>query len=208
MAFQYQKSYEERDTFSSNEVSIPQDEKKSRKIYSTAMINKLIQDRNAGYDIDYEPFYMKDLDLRSPNISFMMTDEEYEEYQRCYDDALYYVEHYCKFMTDNGMSLVNLRDFQEKVIKTVTDEVYLDDLDLFGPKNRGIIWMSSRQSGKCVNNNMIINVLFNKDSNVPYLSGDIKYNLQISDIYYKARPSKLTFLGLIKKILYKLYSIL
>lgn len=193
MAFQYSKSYEERDTFSSNEVSIPQDEKKARKIYSTAMINQLIKDRNAGYDIDYEPFYMKDLDLRSPNISFLMTDEEYEEYQKCYDDALYYVEKYCKFMTDNGMSLVELREFQKNVIKTVTDETYLEDLDLFGPKNRGVIWMSARQSGKCC--------LFDNELNIKYYSP--KYNpenISISDLYFQyEKPSKL------KLLFYKLY---
>lgn len=200
MANQYTKSYEERDTFFSNDVPVQQDERKVRKIYSTAMINQLIADRNAGYDIDYEPFYMKDLDLKSPNISFMMTDEEYEEYQKCYDDALYYVENYCKFMTDNGMTLVELRDFQKNVITTVTDEVYLEDKDLFGPKNRNVIWMSARQSGKC---HIYPNILYTISENDSDLTGEQPYS--IGEIYDKYNTTGNKLLKVIKKWLYKIY---
>ena len=66
-----------------------------------------------------DPFYMRDLELRAPGVTFNMTPEEMEEYQKCYDDALYFVRNYCKFQTDNGMNLVDLRDFQEKIIKIV-----------------------------------------------------------------------------------------
>ena len=122
--------------------------KKLRRVYSTNLINQLIKDRSMGYDIDYDPFYMRDLDLRAPGVTFKMTPEEYEEYQKCYDDPLYYVKTYCKFQTDNGMCTVNLREFQEKIIKIVTDEVYIPKIDDFGPKNRNVIWMAARQSGK------------------------------------------------------------
>ena len=33
---------------------------RARRVYSTALINKLIDDRNQGYDIDFEPFYNRD----------------------------------------------------------------------------------------------------------------------------------------------------
>ena len=122
--------------------------KRLRRVYSTNLINQLIKDRSLGYDIDYDPFYMRDLDLRAPGVTFNMTPEEMEEYQKCYDDALYFVRNYCKFQTDNGMNLVDLRDFQEKIIKIVTDEVYIPKIDDFGPKNRNVIWMAARQSGK------------------------------------------------------------
>ena len=48
--------------------------KKQRRIYSTKSINQLIADRNQGYDIDFEPFFMRDLDLRNANIPFKMTE--------------------------------------------------------------------------------------------------------------------------------------
>ena len=52
--------------------------KKQRRIYSTQSIEQLIADRNQGYDIDFEPFFMRDVDLRASNIPFKMTDEELE----------------------------------------------------------------------------------------------------------------------------------
>lgn len=185
MANQYtkQKTYEERDTFSMNDVPVSQDNKKIRRVYSTALIDQLIADRNNGYDIDYDPFYMKDLDLRAPGISFRMTDEEYEEYLRCYEDAVYYVEHYCKFMTDNGMSLVDLRDFQRNVIQTVTDEVYLEDKDIFGPKNRNVIWMSARQSGKTTTVSAFISwmLIFHNDRNILVVANKESTSIEIVD---------------------------
>ena len=84
--------------------------KKQRRIYSTQLINQLIKDRNQGYDIDFEPFFQRDLDLRAANIPFKMTEEEMEEYQKCFDDPIYYVENYAKFMTDHGIHTVTLRD--------------------------------------------------------------------------------------------------
>ncbi len=134
--------------YGENRQKQEEDRRKLRRVYSTALINELIKERQQGYDIPYDAFFQRDLELRAPNVTFLMTDEENEEYQKCYDDALYYVENYCKFMTDKGMETVELRDFQHKVIKTVTDEVYLEDLDDAGPKNRNIIWMAARQSGK------------------------------------------------------------
>lgn len=127
-----------------------QDEKKStRRIYSTKIIDQLIEDHRNGYEIPYDAFFQRDLRLRAPNIVFEMTPEEYDEYNKCYEDPLYYVSHYCKFQTDDDYQLVKLRPFQEKVIKTVTDEHFIDaSCEKLGPKNRSIIWMAARQSGK------------------------------------------------------------
>jgi hypothetical protein len=122
---------------------------RARKIYSTAIIDKLIADRNLGYDIDFEPFFNRDTSLRSADIPFKMTDEEMEEYQKCYDDPEYFIGKYCKFMTDKGMSTVELRDYQKKVIDIVTAESYNPDLDDVVPSHRNILWLASRQVGKC-----------------------------------------------------------
>ena len=171
--------------------------KKQRRIYSTQSINQLIADRNQGYDIDFEPFFMRDLDLRNANIPFKMTEEELEEYQKCYDDPVYYAENYAKFMTDHGLSTVNLRDYQKNVISTVTAEDYDPEDDLILPVNRNIVWMSARQSGKCVSPCVSINykdVLNNK------------HNKNIYDLYYDSIPEyELTFLKKAKRFLHKLY---
>lgn len=175
-----------------------EDKRKSRRVYSTALIDELVKERNMGYDIPYDAFFMRDLDLRAPNVTFRMTDEEMEEYQRCYDDAGYYVENYCKFMTDHGLQVVELRDFQKKVVKTVTDEVYIPSLGEWGPKNRNVIWMAARQSGKCCSPSMDINTL----NESPTLSSDNFNKIPISDIYFIKDNS---FIGKIKRFLYKIY---
>ena len=123
--------------------------KKQRRIYSTATIKQMINDRNQGYEIEYEPFFNRDLELRAANVPFRMTDEELVEYQKCFDDPIYYAEKYAKFMTDHGLSTVDLREFQKNVINTVTEEDYDEENDLLLPRNRNIVWMAARQSGKC-----------------------------------------------------------
>lgn len=122
--------------------------KASRTVYTTKLINKLLEDHSNGYEIPYDAFFNRDLELRAKGIVFEMTQEEVEEYNKCYDDPLYYISTYCKFQTDNDYQLVELRDFQKKVINIVTEETWIPSLDDFGPKNRNIIWMAARQSGK------------------------------------------------------------
>lgn len=133
-------------TYKNNEQS---GKKAVRRIYSTRLINQLLEDHSKGYEIPYDAFFQRDLQLKAPNIVFEMTPEEYEEYNKCYEDPLYYVRHYCKFQTDDDYQLVKLRPFQERVIQTVTEERFIDaSCEKLGPKNRSIIWMAARQSGK------------------------------------------------------------
>lgn len=184
--------------FDTSVKSAEQEKKRPRRIYSTALINQLIKDRQQGYDIDYDPFYMRDLNLRAPGVTFRLTQEEDDEYQRCYDNPVYYVENYCKFMTDNGLDTVELRDFQKNVITTVTEETYIPENDDFGPKNRNVIWMASRQSGKCLNINQLVNL-------EQPLSTDQNNQIPISDIYYIG-TTKPSLTNRIKKFLYKIYN--
>lgn len=177
------------------EERLKQEEQKrrQRRVYSTELINKLLDDYRQGYEIPFDAFFNRDPDLRAANITFKMTQEEIEEYQKCYDDALYFVENYCKFMTDRGRELVTLRDYQKKVIKIVTEEKYIPELDEFGPKNRSFIYLSARQCGKCI-----------------LSTGQIKTNMSgakeisIGKIYNKYKK-KTTLLEKIKSFLYKIY---
>ena len=174
-----------------------QNKKRPRRIYSTALINQLIKDRQMGYDIDYDPFYMRDLDLRAPGITFRMTEEEMEIYQKCYDDAVWYVENFCRFMTDKGLDVVELRDFQKNVISIVTEETYIPENDDFGPKNRNIVWMAARQSGKC-----------HLYSNIVEVQNELSGSKQekIGEIYDKYNIKNKTLMQKLKKVLYNLYN--
>ena len=177
--------------------------KKQRRIYSTQSINQLIEDRNQGYDIDFEPFFMRDLDLRAANIPFKMTEDEMEEYQKCFDDPIYYAESYAKFMTDHGLSTVNLRDYQRNVISTVTAEDYDPEDDLILPVNRNVVWMSARQSGKC-------HFYLSKINEIP-LSGSHPNEISIGDKYNKENNKKNNIykivLCFLKSLLYKIYNL-
>ena len=160
-----------------------EDKRKSRRVYSTALIDELIKERNMGYDIPYDAFFTRDIDLRAPNVTFKITEEAMEEYQRCYDDAVYYVENYYKFITDNGLQVVDLRDFQKNVVKTVTDEVYIPSLGEWGPKNRNVIWMAARQSGKTTTVSAFLSwmLIFHADRNILVVANKEDTAIEIVD---------------------------
>ena len=157
--------------------------KKQRRIYSTQLINQLIKDRNQGYDIDFEPFFQRDLDLRAANIPFKMTEEEMDEYQKCFDDPIYYVETYAKFMTDHGIHTVTLRDYQKKVISIVTEETYDEENDLILPTNRSIIWLAARQSAKTTSISAFLSwmMIFHIDRNILIVANKEKTAIEIVD---------------------------
>jgi hypothetical protein len=160
-----------------------EEKRKLRRVYSTELINELISERNLGYDIPYDAFFQRDLELRAPAVTFRMTPEEMEIYQKCYDDAIFYVKNYCKFMTDKGRTTVDLRQFQEKIIKIVTDETYIPEIDDFGPQNRNVVWMAARQSGKTTTVAAFLSwmLVFHSDRNILVVANKEKTAIEIVD---------------------------
>jgi hypothetical protein len=69
-----------------------------------------------GAPCDYSCFHERDSELKAGNILFQLTLEEEEEYYKCATDVVYFVETYCKFLTDYGRVLVSLRDFQKEIL--------------------------------------------------------------------------------------------
>lgn len=156
---------------------------RKRKLYSTKIIEQLLLDRASGYDIDYEPFFNRDTDLRASNIPFIMTTEEMNEYQKCYDEPEYFINTYCKFMTDKGLDTVELRDYQKKVIDVVTQETYSEELQEFIPLNRSIVWLASRQIGKTttVSSFLAWMIVFHIDRNILIVANKEKTAIEIVD---------------------------
>lgn len=124
------------------------EDKKKSVIYTTPVIDNLLVDMKKGYEVDMYPFFEGNVELRNKNVNFKLSDYELAEFQKCYRDANYFVENYCKFLTDYGRSTVTLRDYQKEIISSVTSEKYDEELDLFIPENRYVIIMASRQIGK------------------------------------------------------------
>lgn len=157
--------------------------KQQKRIWSTKLINQMLEDYANGFEIDYSPFFEHDIDLKAENISFDYTDEEVEEYEKCYNNPIYFIEHYCKWMTDYGYKTVNLRKFQRELIDIVTSQRYSPELNLLIPKNRNIIWMAARQSGKTTTMASIFAYLltFSKEKNFMLLANKEQTVIEIAD---------------------------
>ena len=80
-------------------------------VYTTEIIDKLLKQYEDGDpDVDMRPFFHGDITLRNADLTFEYTEEEWAEKERC-EDALYFIEHYCKFKTDTGRKIVKLRQY-------------------------------------------------------------------------------------------------
>ena len=87
-----------------------------KRIYTSEIIERLLDDAKRGLEIDTTPFFMGDLELRAPNIVFQYTEWEIEELQKCMEDPIYFASKYCKFQNDKGRTTVELRDFQKDIL--------------------------------------------------------------------------------------------
>lgn len=151
-------------------------EDRVKRIYTTEIIEQIIEDYKSGYDYDATPFKEGDIELRAPNISFEYTPEELDEFRKCMNDAEYFIEKYCKFQTDTGRQAVHLRDYQKNIINAVSAQHYDEKVGEMVPDNKNVCIMASRQVGKttttaafmahylCFNVDKNIMVLANKDA--------------------------------------------
>lgn len=125
-----------------------EERQKKSTIYSTKVINKILSDMKKGYQVDTNPFFMGKTDYRDSGIIFQYTQEEIEELQKCASDIVYFVSNYCKFKTQNGKRTVTLRDYQIDILHLFGDEVWDEETENIITKNRKIILLQSRQTGK------------------------------------------------------------
>lgn len=156
--------------------------KKSR-VYNSEIIQGLKNDLAMGIDIDNGPFYPFDNDLRAANVTYKMTMEEFTEYKKCFNDAEYFIEHYCKFLTDLGRVTVKLRDYQRKIVNAVTSQHYDDKLEEFVPDNKRVVLLASRQIGKTTTTAAYITwyICFHSDRNVGVMANKEVTAIEIVD---------------------------
>ena len=98
--------------------------------------------------MDLSCFHERDFELKGQNIFFQLIHEEEQEFIKCSQDVEYFVESYCRFLTDEGRRTVELRDFQGDILDTIGEEIWIPKINDFGPKNRNYILMAARQTGK------------------------------------------------------------
>lgn len=122
---------------------------KKGRVWTSQEVAINIEKMKMGQDFINDAFYANDPDLKAENLNFQLTAEEFQEYVRCSQDCIYFVQKYCNFLTDKGRRAVKLREYQKTILDVLTEEHYIEDLEDFGPVNRNVALCQSRQSGKC-----------------------------------------------------------
>lgn len=105
-------------------------------IWSTKSINRAIEGIKKGLPLKANPFIGKNTKLLKPDLVFKRTEEEIRDYMHCMQDPIYFASK-CFLMTPTGLKSVELRDYQVDYIKHLQN-------------NRFSIFLSCRQSGKCL----------------------------------------------------------
>lgn len=117
-------------------------------IWNSALVQQSLEKLRMGIPTDLGCFHQNNIELKAADLLYKMSPEEIDEFHRCSDDIIYFVEKYCRFLTDTGKRLVELREYQKKILKVLSEERYIEILGELGPKNRNIITLASRQIGK------------------------------------------------------------
>ena len=160
-----------------------------RMIWSSLALDLAIGGIKAGKKLIANPFYENNTKLLKGDLVFERTEEEIQEWLKCKNDIVYFVEKYCQLMTPEGIKHVKLRDYQKK---------YLHHLQ----KHRLSIYLACRQCAKTTTSSvfMLHYILFNTDKNALVLGNKRKTAVEILD---KAKKIYLELPYFIKPGIYK-----
>ena len=104
--------------------------------------------------------YLGNPNLKKANVPVEFTKEQIQEYQKCMDDPVYFIQEYMKIVSlDEGLVPFKMYDFQQDMVQTFHD-------------NRFTICKLPRQSGKSTTiiAYLLHYVLFNQNVNVAILA--------------------------------------
>jgi hypothetical protein len=141
-----------------------------RVIWTTEKVYKLLDAMEEGYQASDHPFYEGDPNYKKGNIVYEYTDMEYEEIKLCARDIIHFANTYCQVMTDEGYMKIQLRPYQETVLKSYQD-------------NRWSIFVAPRQIGKTITSSIFLTwyLLFHFDKNVLLMSNKGATTKEIMD---------------------------
>jgi|AntRauTorckE6833_2_1112554.scaffolds.fasta_scaffold49240_2 hypothetical protein len=157
--------------------------KSNRVIWDAEKVEKVANAINGGAKPKHSPFYENQLSWRSANIVYQYADEEIAEIKKCKKDIVYFAETYCYLMTDKGYVNVKLRDYQKDMLRNYQD-------------HRFNITLASRQIGKCLTFNTLVDVSSTKGLTT----------IPLYEIYFSQKEyveGKLEFFDRLKWNLYK-----
>jgi hypothetical protein len=104
--------------------------------WTSEKVEQLMIAIEEGYKPKSTPFYEGNSNLRKGNMVFNYTSHEIKEIKRCATDIVYFANTYCTVMTDFGLQTIELRPYQEEMLKQFQ-------------KERFNVCLASRQIGKC-----------------------------------------------------------
>lgn len=127
--------------------------------WSTKKVEQLMLAIDEGYKPKSTPFYEGNPNLRKGNTVFEYTAKEIQELKKCAKDIVYFANKYCTVMTDYGLKTIQLRPYQEEMLRQFQAE-------------RFNIVLASRQIGKTICSSIFIAwySLFHFDRNSLILS--------------------------------------
>jgi len=148
-------------------------EEERKIVFTSDLVNETTNKINDGVIVKryQNPWFQNEVGVRRSGLTFMVTDEEIQEYIRCKLDIQYFAEKYCRIKTEDGsVQNIKLRDYQR------------DILDLY-TKNRFSILCGSRQIGKTVNAaiTMLHFITFNNDKNIMIVANIRSTTIEIID---------------------------
>lgn len=163
------KSKHKQDTF--NPVKEDKDGIRAKRvIWSSKSLELALKGIQEGRKLVANPFYENNIKVLKGDLVFDRTSNEIQEWLKCKNDIVYFVEKYCKIMTPEGIQQVKLRDYQVE---------YLKHLE----RHRLSILLSARQAGKTVTSAlfMLHYICFNVDKNALVVANKFKTAKEVLD---------------------------
>ena len=117
-------------------------------VWNSISVQQSMDKLRMGLQSDYSCFYQGDIELKAANLLYQLTPDEIDEFHKCSGDIVYFVEKYCRFLTDSGRRTVPLREYQKRILAALAKEEYSEKWEDVLPSIRNLIMMQSRQSGK------------------------------------------------------------
>lgn len=132
-------------------------------VWTTESVTGLLNAVDDGIDLSKvtNPFWDGNPEWRDKNIVFEYTAEEVEELKKCAGDVIYFANKYCYAMTDEGVINIELRDYQEDILRDFQD-------------HRFCVFLAPRQVGKTISTSIFLTwyLLFNTEKNLMILANN------------------------------------
>lgn len=141
-----------------------------RIIWSSQALETAIRGLQEGRRLVANPFYDGNVRLLKGDLIYQRTEEEKEEWMKCYKDVIYFAEKYCKLMTPQGIQHITLRPYQVRYLKHIQN-------------NQLSIGLTPRQAGKTTTTAiaMLHYILFNVDKFALICSNKRKSAVEVVD---------------------------